>query len=606
MARATRTGRPVRRRLGLLIISVVLLLAVAGCGDDDSVFTNGSDGSPTTQGSLPGGLGGEGNGSGHNPGGSAAAIPGSAQVYAGIDLTAMADFQSLAQSFGELDAAALTEGLGGTAGEAIPGTGQAVEGVGQAVEGVAEAQDLLTCVGDALGVEGGNLPAWMGGEAAVGLFDMQFDEATGEMSDPSALVAVAVGDQAAAEAALPGIVTSIGTCAGATFTEADHGGVTVYGATPGDGGQPISLALTEGYLMYGEGAGMVEQAIDLGDGASLADDANFAEVLAALPDGRHLTGYMAIGVLQEAMGSLTASLGESGGMALPGGLDPTQMMAGMRGIGLSATLFAEGVRLEMVTVGQPNEALPTDVAPSDIAGLLPADAIGFLGIGSFDVPAAWGSLLEFLAQMPVEDGGTSVEETMAQFGALLGIDIEADLVDQLTGEMGLGLLPATVGSLATGSGVNLGIIAVLGVRDAGAMAATAQALANGLGSMSGVPASPRPFDGGTLYALSDGTSDIALFGMAGENLVITTHESHAAALLAGGDKLAGSARYAEAVGGLPEGSSPMLYLDIAALVAALNLEAEQATAMAPLQTVAMSAEMGDEISRSVVYLRIDY
>jgi len=416
-----------------------------------------------------------------------------------------------------------------------------------------------------------------------------------------------VADQAAAAAALPGIITSVGTCSGVTFTESDHNGVTVYGAVSPDGALPTSLALTEGYLMYGEGSGMVEQAIDLGDGASLADDANFTEVLAALPDGRHLTGYMAVGLIQEAMGSLTASLGESGGLTLPAGLDPTQMMAGMRGLGLSATMLAEGVRLEMVAVGEPNEALPTGIAGTgDMAGMLPADAIGFAGIGAFDVPAAWGSLMEMLAQLPVEEGGTSVDETIAMFGTMLGIDIEADLVGQLTGEIGLGLLPATAGSLVTGSGVNLGIIAALGVRDAGAMAATADALATGLGGMSGTPATPRPFEGGTLYALSDGTNDIALFGMAGDNLVITTHESHAAALLAGGDKLAGSARYADAISGLPGGSDPLMYLDIAALVGALNLEAEQATAAAPLQTVAISAAREDQVMRTIVYLRIDY
>ena len=397
MARVTPTGRPVRRRLGLLLISVVLLLAVAGCGDDDSVFTTNPDGSPTASSTLPGGLGGDdnqgnGSGTGSNPGASAAGIPANAQVYAAFDLTAFPQLMQMVQAFGEIDPSALTEGLGDTGG--------------QAIEGAEEAQNLLSCLSDSLGIETGGLPAWIGGEAAIGLFNMQFDAASGDMSDANALVTVEVADQAAAAAALPGIITSVATCSGVTFTESDHNGVTVYGAASPDGTLPTSLALTEGYLMYGEGAGMVEQAIDLGDGASLADDANFAEVLAALPDGRHLTGYLAAGLIEEAMGSLTASLGESGGLTLPAGLDPTEMMAGMRGLGLSATILEEGVRLEMVTVGEPNETLPTGVAGAgDMAGMLPADAIGFAGIGAFDVPAAWGSLMEILAQMPVEEGG---------------------------------------------------------------------------------------------------------------------------------------------------------------------------------------------------------
>ena len=196
-----------------------------------------------------------------------------------------------------------------------------------------------------------------------------------------------------------------------------------------------------------------------------------------------------------------------------------------------------------------------DTGASDLPDLLPADTIVFAGIGAFDVPAAWGGLMEMLAQMPVEEGQPSIEDSLALIGVMLGVDLEEDLIDQLTGEVGLGLLPAAVGSLVDGAGVNLGLIAVMGVEDPGAMAGTVTALAEGLGRMTETPAATRPFEGGTLYALSDGTADIALFGMAGDHMVITTHESHAAALLAGGDKLAGSARYAEAINGLPQGSS---------------------------------------------------
>jgi len=261
----------------------------------------------------------------------------------------------------------------------------------------------------------------------------------------------------------------------------------------------------------------------------------------------------------------------------------------------------------VVAVGERNEALPIDgTGAGDIADLLPGDAIGFVGIGAFDVPAVWASLMETLAQMPVEEGQPSVQDSITLIGTMLGIDLEEDLVNQLTGEIGLGLLPAGAGSLFAGSGVNLGLIAAMGVEDPGAMAGTVAALAEGLGRMTETPAATRPFEGGTLYALSDGTADIALFGMAGDHMVITTHESHAAALLAGGDKLAGSARFAEAIGGLPQGSVPMMYLDIAALVSSLNLEEAEAAALAPLHALAMSVSMGGEVARTTIFARIDY
>ncbi|MBP1633413.1 MAG: hypothetical protein H6Q11_1701, partial [Acidobacteria bacterium] len=348
------------------------------------------------------------------------------------------------------------------------------------------------------------------------------------------------------------------------------------------------------------------RAIDLGDGPSLADNPAFTEVLEALPSGRHLTGYLGADLLQQAAASTMGAASETGGISLPPGLDPTQALSAMRGIGLAGTMLDEGIRVEMVTVGQ----LQTDISSGEVGDTnlpdqLPADAIGFFGIGEFDVDAMWGGLMEVLAQIPAEEG-QGIDETLAMFGTMLGVDIESDIIGQLTGEIGVGLLPATAGSLVTGSGINLGIIAVMGVEDPGAMAGTVESLAQGIGAMSGgAPAAPRPFDGGTLYALSGEEGEIALFGMAGDHMVITTHESHAAALLAGGDRLAGSARYAEGISGLT-GGRPMMYLDIAALISALNLEAAEAAAMAPLHSVAMTGQMDGDISRAVIFARIDY
>jgi len=601
MTHATSAGRPVRHRLGLLAICCALLLAAAGCGDDDSVFTTNPDGSGGTQATLPGGLGGPddqggpGEGSGGNPGDAAAALPGTAQAYGGFDLGALPMLERLADAFAAADPAGLAEDLGGGA-----------DGVGDAVEGVQEARDVLDCLGESLAPDPSSLPAWVGDEAALGAYGIQFDAATGDMSDPNILAVVEVADQAAAAAALPGVIASLGTCTTLTFQEADYQGVTVYRADPGDGSPPMAAALIEGYVAYGMGPGMIEQAIDLADGASLADDPNFNEVLAALPSGRHLSAYLGPDLLQQAVAGVAGAAGETGGLGLPSGLDPTQALQGLRGLGLAATMLDEGVRLALVAAGDPGDALPVGVAgASDLPDQLPGDAIMFAGIGGFDVPAAWGAILEVLAQMPVEEGQPSISDSITLLGSMLGVDIEQDLVNQLTGEVGIGLLPTTAGSLAAG-GVNLGLIAALGVRDPGAMTATAAALAEGIARLSQMPSSPRPFEGGTLYGLSDGTSDIALFGMAGENLVITTHESHAAALLAGGDKLAGSARYAEAISGLPQGSSPALYLDVAALVAALPQEDGQGAGIAPLQTVAAAFSGSPEAAVMTIYLRIDY
>ncbi len=90
-------------------------------------------------------------------------------------------------------------------------------------------------------------------------------------------------------------------------------------------------------------------------------------------------------------------------------------------------------------------------------------------------------------------------------------------------------------------------------------------------------------------------------------MVITTHESHAAALLAGGDKLAGSARYAEAIGGLPPGQP------------ADDVPRRRRPDRRPrpggggsgrrwprCRRVAMSVGMDGDVGRTAIYARIDY
>ncbi|MFH1330872.1 MAG: DUF3352 domain-containing protein [Actinomycetota bacterium] len=592
--RSSRRRSTLHRRLGALLACCALLLAAAGCSGGDSVFDRAADGSDSIPGgSIPGGSGVSA--AGRSSGASAGAIPAGAQVYGAFAVDAIPDLMRLVEAFGASDPAALTEGL------------DLGEGADAAVEGIADAEDTLTCLGDELLFDPESVPAWMGDEVALALFDVEFDAVTGDVTDPSVLVTVDVDDQGAAGAYLQEIITSLQTCNETTFDETAYQGVTVYRADPGDGEPPIAIALTEGHMLVGMGAGMVERALDLADGVSLADDPDFAEVLAALPADRHLTGYMGMNLPQQMLESLTGTLAESGQVSLPAGLDPAAALAGARGFGLAVTMLTEGIRLDMVAVGEPTDPRPIgDTAASGLPGQLPADAIGFVGIGAFDVSAAWNSLTEMLAQLPVEEGQPSIEDSFSLIGFMLGVDLEEDLIGQLTGEVGIGVLPATAGTLAEQAGVNLGVIAVMGVDDPGAMAGTVAAMADGLAQMMEMPAAPRPFEGGTLYAFSDGTADIVLFGMAGDDMVLTTHESHAVALLAGGPKLAGSARYSEAIGGLPQGSAPMMYLDIAALIAALDLEEAEAAAVAPLQTVAMSVSGGGEVARTTIYARIDY
>jgi hypothetical protein len=537
---------------------------------------------------------------------SAQSVPADARAYASIDLTSLPDAARLMAALGTPDEQALTEGmddgLGTDLGEGL--------GIGEGLSGaVAEAGQLegrLTCVADGLGFDAEDLPAWVGDEAGLALLDMQIDAASGEIGDLRALMVVSVADQAGAEAEayLPQLTAAIGTCVEATFTQAAYNGVTVYSVTPAEG-QPISVALVEDQMMLGIGAGTLEDAIDLADSGALSNDPGFAEVMAAMPADRDVSIYVGGNLLQEAMESANAAAGQAGqSVTLPESCGASPAAAPL-GLGMSMTLLDGGVRMDAVSLGSADAPAPA-LVPSGIPALLPADTLMYAGTSPFDMASGWTCLKDVMAQMPAEEGQPSIEDSLNMVGFMLGIDLEEDLIGQLTGEMGLALLPATSGPLAEGSGVNLGILAVMGVEDPGAMAGTVDAMAEGIARMSEAPASPRPFDGGTLYAISDGESDMMLFGMAGDHMVLTTDESHAAALLAGGPKLTGSTRWAQAFAGLPAGSQPIMFLDMAGLLAALPQELTGDTQMPPIDTVAAGALQSGNAMRLTMYAVVDY
>ena len=449
MAHVTSAERPTRHRLGLLLICCVLLLVAAGCGDDDSVFSTNPDGSPNTQATLPGGLGGEddpGDGSipageGNSPGGSAAAIPASAQVYAGVDLTALGTCRPWWRPSARPTRRALTEGLGDTAGQAV---GDGHRGPGSA--GLPERG-----LGDRRG-QPARLDRRRGRRRLVRHATRCGERRHDRPQRPGSRGGRRPGrgrGRPPRDHHLPGDLRR------SHLPETDYQGVTVYRADPGDGGaahgrSPSSRAT----WCTAMGAGMVEQAIDLGDGASLADDPNFSEVLAALPDGRHLRATWP--PVSSRRWSAPWPERPASRAALP---FPTSSTRPSCWRGCEASAWRPRCSTRACASrwwGWVNAARPwasTWHAAGDMAGLLPADAIGLRRDRGLRRPRRLG--------LPDGDAGAdargrrgqpSVDDTITMVGTMLGIDIEQDLVNQLTGEMGLGLLPATAGSLVTGSG----------------------------------------------------------------------------------------------------------------------------------------------------------
>jgi len=110
--------------------------------------------------------------------------------------------------------------------------------------------------------------------------------------------------------------------------------------------------------------------------------------------------------------------------------------------------------------------------------------------------------------------------------------------------------------------------------------------------------------GETFFVLTDGFNDLAIFGVADDHLLISTHEDHITDLLGGGTKLSDTDRFARMAATLP--GAPLFYVDVPGLLAALEVPADEAVGLAPLQAVAGSLSRERGITRFTMMALIDY
>ncbi len=129
------------------------------------------------------------------------------------------------------------------------------------------------------------------------MFDIQIDAATRRDHRAPNGLTCGRGRPGRGPAALQEVITSLGAAPGPPSAGRLPGSHGLPGRSRGrraaDRHRPHRglPALRHGHRHGGA-------ALDLGDGVSLADDPDFGEVLAALPEGRHLTGFMGMDLPQ--------------------------------------------------------------------------------------------------------------------------------------------------------------------------------------------------------------------------------------------------------------------------------------------------------------------
>jgi hypothetical protein len=385
---------------------------------------------------------------------------------------------------------------------------------------------------------------------------------------------------------------------GSSWTQEDHGGLPVWAGD--DGREQTFVGIVDGTVVIANDAGTFDDIVATanGDAPSLAEDQDFVDTMAGLPEARLGMAYVApddlLAVLDRMQGPGLSDLGTAAG------IDP----GAVRGIGLTLAAEPDALALDAEVTIDTSRLTPEQL---DAYGaedhenvqlsMVPADALGFVGAQHLD-----SGLDAALAGLPSE-----------QRAALDQSGLEP-AISSLSGDLAFEL------SMPSGS-VTPGGALMIGTDDEQAMTAALEIVAKAFSPASpfvvsdmpmlswktvdhdGVTVTYLPGDGGgtglaPAYAVFDGTGLLASSKDEAFRIIDTAHG-------------APSAMDAEAVTTALDdvaGSEDVLYLDLAGIVDAVAntgmMDPASRGNLEPLRTLVAGTQTDPDHQHARLVLRI--
>lgn len=276
-----------------------------------------------------------------------------------------------------------------------------------------------------------DIASWWGPDMAVFLTDAtglssptSFSSSKASSSaQPNLVVAIGARDKAKAEAALQKC-SKVKTKSTETYKGTQ---VNIY-----DSG---AAAVFKNYMMIGTTKDALYAAIDTYNGdrkSSLADNADYKDALAKLPENRVATFYMTTEQIFKAYADSLTGI-------TPQGLDQIMAYKAMAG---SLSFVDNGVRMDVAMtydtakMADCTKQLLQTSNPGKVLNAIPGDS--YVAISGANIKGVWDCTLSQMDATTRKQMQTSLDQTSQQFG----IDINADLLSWMTGEYGLAVTPS--------------------------------------------------------------------------------------------------------------------------------------------------------------------
>jgi uncharacterized protein DUF3352 len=280
---------------------------------------------------------------------------------------------------------------------------------------------------------------WVGSQVGVAV-DLRAD------ADPAVALLIDADDETAAAESLRALRDSE-AFRGTVWNGEDHGGVQVWA---GAGDDPGFMGIVDGTVVIANDASAIDGVIAASHGETpvLADDPDYVDTMAALPEAR-------LGMAYVAPDDLVRLLDRMGGVSLTDASTTAGVeLDAVRGIGIAVSAEPDAIAVDAEMTLDPSKLAPAQLAAfgaedhdNALLSMVPADALAFLGLQHLDA-----GLETALADLPP-----------AQRDALEGSGLEP-AISSLTGDLAVEV------SMPAGASTPAGAV-ILGTDDEAAMRA---------------------------------------------------------------------------------------------------------------------------------------
>jgi hypothetical protein len=468
-----------------------------------------------------------------------------------------------------------------------------------------------------------DIKPWIGQYVGLGIFDIRI----GDSENPvSLVVAIESRNNDAADDFIGKLRDSIER-GEPNLDETTYQGVTLYFLPP-EYGTGIAFCRSGSLVLFSLNENDLHTAIDAQKGKSLADNSRYRDMLEKLPDKRVATVFFTsqeiedlIKKLQSPTGEVfdqnTEGLGETAPVLNPiitqinlNTWDASILSVSITGAGLQLDSITS-YNMENISAAQ-RELLESMGKSSKTIEMFPKDTLAFITSQRLDL--SYDVAIETMRDLS-QDISDSIDDALQSVREETGIDLENDLFHRLDGEFTIGIFPSSQGILAQEANVDLGFALLAESSDTGALANTMDIFASKL-EEEGAGVDRFESGGVELYEFLEESSGDIVFagGIEKDHMAIASTSQTIEDLFAGNTPLAKSARYRDAISPLPDGVTPMLFLDVEGLLGIIREslsgssreDFDQSTrVLKPIPYVVMGySEMKDGIIRMTLVIHV--